>query len=105
MKFLIEQGVNINLSTPSGETPLHIVLGNGALDLLKILVDNGVDTDFYQTDSMMTPLMFAIRNNQSEVVKILLSSDRENVNKKGRIYARLSMSCSLLSHEMSDEVH
>ena len=46
---------NVNLVTLQGRTPLRIALLEGFLDIAGILMDNGADIDYIDTDSRYPP--------------------------------------------------
>lgn len=55
----------------SKKTPLHLAASKGQLDVTALLVDLG--SDMYALDSQgQTPMMLAIENDHSEIVKLFL---------------------------------
>ena len=47
----------MNLVTLQGRTPLRIALLEGALDVAGLLIDNGADIDYIDTDSRYVCLL------------------------------------------------
>jgi ankyrin repeat protein len=74
IKELISSGgVDINWENPDyqEETPLYAASYLGKLDIVEALLDNGADINSLNA-KLMTPLMIAIINHNTPVVKLLL---------------------------------
>jgi ankyrin repeat protein len=69
VKFLLDEGVNVNSRCPQG-TPLKSAARNGRLDLVRLLLDRGADPDLY--DSGKTALAKAIKYGHTEVAELLI---------------------------------
>ncbi|HRG46204.1 MAG: ankyrin repeat domain-containing protein [Leptospiraceae bacterium] len=73
---LIANGANVNakdserLFAPCGVTALHLSSDKGYLELVKLLLENGADVNAKDDDGV-TPLDYAKKNNQIEVIEIL----------------------------------
>ncbi|XP_018560710.1 ankyrin repeat domain-containing protein 53 [Lates calcarifer] len=58
LRYLLEKGADINVTTDSGQTPLHLAASEGLLDCVEILLQAGADV--FAHDSMgHTPLDLA----------------------------------------------
>ncbi|XP_047242071.1 ankyrin repeat domain-containing protein 53 isoform X2 [Girardinichthys multiradiatus] len=58
LRYLLEQGADVNITTDSGQTPLHLAVSEGLLDCTEILVKAGAD--ILAKDSLgLTPLDMA----------------------------------------------
>ena len=69
VKFLLDRGANLHWATESTWTLLH--LSSMHAETTRFLLENGVDVN--RAGEGGTPLVFATCDNQSEVVKVLLS--------------------------------
>ena len=47
-KFLLSKGTNPNVRTADNQTPLHLASEMGNLDIVKTLLDKGVDTEVHE---------------------------------------------------------
>jgi len=80
MKFLIENGADVNEKSPSDEDTslIHNASTNCNLPLVKLLVENGVDVN--QKDNFdFTPLYYAKFNKFDEMVDYLIAHGAEDV--------------------------
>ena len=71
VKFLIENGANVNASNKKGETPIHISAGKGFKKITEELLRSEADLDA-QDAKEYTPLICAAVNNHKSVVSMLL---------------------------------
>jgi len=74
---LLKAGADPNASDQSGETLIMTATHNGDTRAVEVLLANGAQVNVKQKDSGTTPLMLAIRENQSAIVKLLLAHDAE----------------------------
>ena len=74
LKTLIENEVNIKMKNEYGWTLLHVASMKGNLEVVKCLLENGAVVD-------PKVLSFAIKNNQTHVVKYLIQNG-VNINAK-----------------------
>ena len=72
-------GVNVNACDINGDTPLHVAVQNGLLEVVRVLIDKGADVNIRNT-FLNTPLMKACKNRASEVALELIGNDRVDVN-------------------------
>ena len=69
--LLLEHGADINVRVDDGRTPLHVALGNGALEEARVLLEHGADVGAKRHDGL-TPLQVAAQKSHDEMVKLLL---------------------------------
>lgn len=71
VKFLVENGANVNETVNTGSTPLAVALLAGNFDIADYLVKNKADVNI--PDIMgMSPLMWAVKENNLKVSKYLV---------------------------------
>lgn len=83
VEMIINTGANINASTKSGMTPLHLAVENGILNNVKMLLKYKPDINCVCTlenEKGYSPLHFAAKGTNKEIVKFLLNSGAE-INK------------------------
>ena len=68
VKFLVENGANIEIKDNNGMTPLSNACRGGYLDVVKFLIENGANIETKDVNGM-TPLLKAI---SLDVVKFLV---------------------------------
>jgi len=68
--MLLEGGANINLTTPAGDTPLHIAVARGRTDLVQLLLGRGADLTQANTAGA-TPLDLARATNKQDIIALL----------------------------------
>ena len=75
IKWLLQQGANVNLGWPSlGRTPLHVAAARGHFDAAVLLLDAGVRVDCASgVTAGVTALHLAAGKNNSKTCKLLLS--------------------------------
>lgn len=73
--YFLDQGLlkNINISSESGETPLHSAAEKGRLSTCKLLVSRGAKLDMATTNGSF-PINYALRSGHMEVVECLLKA-------------------------------
>ncbi len=64
MKYLVENGVDVNAQTIRCETPLMFANENGNLNVVQYLVENGAQVD--EVDSVNNDGETSLFHNQSE---------------------------------------
>jgi ankyrin repeat protein len=78
VELLLDHGLSPNAQDDSGETPLHFILGNrksveGALPLVRLLIERGADIDAKGGNYWdETPLFAAVRDSFTPAVALLL---------------------------------
>jgi hypothetical protein len=74
LRWLIEQGADVNATSNLGESGLMIASGYGYMDLVRILVENGADINMKMGESQTTALMRATRGGHTEIVRYLIEN-------------------------------
>lgn len=72
LKYLLKQGLNINLSVCEDRTGLHWAVQEGYMRIVKLLVENGADVNAF--DGHDTPLRLACADGKYEMAKYLLEN-------------------------------
>jgi len=86
----IDSGTDVNMKTPSSDTPLTLASGLGHARVAGLLLDRGADVNSkIKYDS--TALIWAAYNGQTEVVKLLL-------NRGAQVQARDKGGCTALTY-------
>ena len=81
MKYLIENGANINEETNDGRTPLFNACQSRHITLVKYLVKHGVNLNKEGNNDWIL-LFYACQNRQEDVVKYLIDKNKEKLNNK-----------------------
>ena len=76
---LIQAGVDVNMKTVEGSTPLIKAVETENAECLKLLIDGGADVNM-KNNSGYTALMKATENNNKECIDPLLNLGRADVN-------------------------
>ena len=71
VKFLIDQGADVNAKDSDGDTPLHWAAADGHVDVVKLLIDCRADVNAKNSDGD-TPLHLAVENSRNEIAYHLL---------------------------------
>lgn len=79
-KLLAEEGVDVNVATTAGVTPLFIASRQGHTEVVKLLLAEGADVN-QATNLGNTPLIIASQEGHPEVVKLLLAKEGILVNR------------------------
>ena len=80
VRFLLENGANLDAKTSKGHTPLHFAVLYKKIEVVKLLIEKGVDIN--ATDGFKnTPLHMAIFSNSIEIGKFLVKN-RANLEAK-----------------------
>ena len=72
MRFLLDHGASVNVTTNSGYTALHAAAFSGRPDAAVLLLDRGAQIDLPDDDGE-TPLMYAARWGNRHMIRVLLS--------------------------------
>ncbi|KAK2753904.1 hypothetical protein FQN54_007263 [Arachnomyces sp. PD_36] len=75
-RVLLEYNADPGCQCDIGTAPLHMLASNGALDTAEYLLDKGGDVNI-RTSHGATPLSYAIRSCQPQMMKLLLSRGAE----------------------------
>lgn len=99
---LIEAGVDVNSGTDDVDSALFKAASVGALEVLNVLIDAGVDVNAQLTGYLWTPLMHATRAKNLEIVKALIKAgaDVNLIDAEGKTALDLSEPFSSISAEL-----
>jgi ankyrin repeat protein len=73
-KLILKHSPNINLQTKNGETPILLSCGYQQYDITKILYDMGANVNLQDHQEQITPIMYSIILNDSNLFNLLLPS-------------------------------
>jgi len=90
VKYLIEQGSDINQENWIGETPLINACKKGNEAMVKYLIEQGADIN-KENGYSKTPLLKAFRSGNGVIVKYLVEHGA-NINKKKNVYGETLLS-------------
>lgn len=86
IKYLVKKGASIHAVDRYGKTPLMLAIARGSLEAVKIFMESG--SSLYAQDFIgRSPLMLATKNNFHEIMKMLITKDRNHAlleDKDGR---------------------
>ncbi len=71
VKFLLEQGVDVNSTFQHNQTGLHIASWKGHFEMVKLLVEHGADPTIQDTQHESTPIGWADQAGHTEIVNYL----------------------------------
>ena len=84
IRLLLEAGADPNSADPTGETTLMTAAQTGSVDAVKALLDQGARIDARDQAFQQTALMFGVRGNHPDVVRLLVERGAD-VNAKTRV--------------------
>ncbi|NRB58691.1 MAG: ankyrin repeat domain-containing protein [Winogradskyella sp.] len=96
-EYLESLGIEPNVKTKEGETPLHALAYNCKdIDVINYFLDKGVNPNQENTDGN-TPFMNAASRNDLDIIKLLANSntDLNHLNKKGQSALMLAVQRNL----------
>ena len=72
--MLIERGATVSARArdKDGQTPLHLALQAGQLDVVCMLIECGANVSVRNKDAFRTPFHVASQNGQLEVIRMLI---------------------------------
>jgi ankyrin repeat protein/CHAT domain-containing protein len=82
IKFLIDNGADVNAKDKNGYTALMVAVKHDHIELVKLLIDKGVDVNVKHKGNK-TALMSAAKRGNTETVKLLIDKDAD-VNAKDK---------------------
>jgi hypothetical protein len=88
VRYLIEQGANINIRDSDGFTPLIKAMIGRHFEIVRYLVERGADVNFGDKDGR-TPLIYASSNGNLDMVKYFVEN-RANLNARD-VYGRSAL--------------
>ena len=71
--------IDINKTNLYNESALWLAINNGNTDMIRYLIDNGIDIN-YKNGVKDTPLIYAIKKNDKELFNILFENDKNKVD-------------------------
>jgi hypothetical protein len=81
VKFLIDNGANVNEKDENGQTPLYHATKSGKKEIVEILINSSADINIQDTSFGRTALFWPAWNGHKEIVQILITNGA-NVNVK-----------------------
>lgn len=83
-EILTTNNINVNILDDYGKTPFYLAIENGFINSIKILKDNDAEIN-RRPKNNLAPIHAAIRNNQVEIVSLLLEWTPFDLNMKDAI--------------------
>lgn len=74
LKEAIKLGADLNSTTIFTTTLLQQAIGEEKTQVIKLMIENGVDVNYRVSDEDLTPLMYAINSGNKEIVTLLLDN-------------------------------
>lgn len=71
VQYILDQGVDVNLTDDLGESPIHLAARKGYVNIMRLLIQAGANLDARDAENE-TPLDYAIHNKQKEIVIYLI---------------------------------
>ncbi|KAF4522638.1 hypothetical protein B566_EDAN011037 [Ephemera danica] len=96
VKYLVEQGSDINCYNLYGSTPLHQAAEEGREDRVKYFLELGASLEFRDAHFEMTPLSWAVRRGKLSMVKYLIDCGADVNTKDKNGNTPLHFSCRFL---------
>ncbi len=87
VKYLVEQGANVNARDWFPKTPLHWACERSRLEIVEFLVANGADVNAVCDNNGRTPLHYACQRGKLEIVKCLVTHGA-NLDVKDKQFGR-----------------
>jgi hypothetical protein len=78
VKFLLDNGAEVNLRDNIGYTALFYAIDNGKAETIKVLIENGADFN-HKANDKMTPLNYARKQKKQEIVELLINAGAEEI--------------------------
>ena len=76
VRYLLEQGVGVDVRDTTSDTPLLCATWGGHSDIVQCLLEHGADADF-QNFTQNTPLSLAVSRGHVDIVRVLLEHNAE----------------------------
>ena len=78
LKEAIRLGADLNATTLFTTTLLQQAISEEKIEVVRLLLENGVDVNFRVSDEDLTPLMYAINSGSEEMVTLLLENGADS---------------------------
>jgi len=75
----VEHGININKENLWGETTIFIACRKGYINVVKYLVEHGVDLNKEGNSQWIILLLYACQKDHKDIVKYLMDKDKEKI--------------------------
>ncbi|XP_071659333.1 B-cell lymphoma 3 protein-like [Patagioenas fasciata] len=83
------RGLDLQARNYEGLTPLHVAVGSGAPESVRLLLDHGADVDAVDIKSGRSPLLHAVERNSLEMAELL-------IQRGARVNAQCYAGCTAL---------
>jgi len=83
VKYLVENGANVNLTSADRLRPLQLAVIKDRLDIVKYLVENGADVNLTEQEDL-SPLYIATFKNLQHIRKYLIKNGASMDSKKSK---------------------
>ena len=77
VRYLLRQGVDVNIRDSANDTPLLLASFKGHLDVVQCLLEHGADTNLFNDHEHAAPLSAAAFSGHVDVVQLLLEHNSE----------------------------
>ena len=84
IKGLVAHACDINLACEQEQSPLHLAVINGNLEVVKYLIENGADI-MIQDELHNYPLDYAIEEKDDKILRYLLTKQEIDDERKRKI--------------------
>ncbi len=84
IKFLLENGANPNIEDTKGNTALIIATQRSNKEIVQMLIESGADVNARNSYDSETALMKAVRALNIDIIKLLLNSEKIDLDLKNR---------------------
>ncbi|OHS98804.1 hypothetical protein TRFO_01858 [Tritrichomonas foetus] len=79
MKLLLkDKRTNVNATTPTGATALHLAATYASVDAVKLIIEHPKCNKYIENEQGKTPYDFAMQNNLSEKALLLRKIDEDD---------------------------
>jgi ankyrin repeat protein len=84
IRILLDAGADPNAQYPSGDPLLWTAIRSGVFEAAKLMIDRGANSNHIDSQTQQTTLMYAVREDQPKVVRLLIDLGAP-VNAKTRV--------------------
>ncbi|HAZ45729.1 MAG TPA: hypothetical protein DDW76_36545 [Cyanobacteria bacterium UBA11369] len=90
VQVLLEAGVNANASHYQGDKALNLAIMTGQVDICRMLIQAGSDTEFVDNYQRESALLRAVRQGNQEIIQLLISQ-QANLNVQGKAWGETAL--------------